>query len=232
MSAPTTALLFVIVGRNEPLYEAEVNPRITATDAAVTRQNYFVLHSALDLVDKAAWTTSNMYLKVVDKVRRGMAWHVKCQTLPGVGIISSVEYICVYICLQVNHQQVSTFLTAGNIKFMLLHNGKADDAIKYFFQDVYELYVKVSDLRCEECTIPHRLYMLIGASSNIITCMESFLQMIARELVGYCYTDHLTPLYLGSCFQFSMNPFYRYDTPIQSAAFDTRVRAIARRYLL
>lgn len=64
MSSPT--LLFVIVGRNEPLYEAEFNKR--SSSDAVTRQNYFVLHSALDLVERAAWTTSHMYLKVVDKV--------------------------------------------------------------------------------------------------------------------------------------------------------------------
>jgi len=44
---------------------------------------------------------------------------------------------------QVNHQQVSTFLTAGNVKLMLLHTGKSEDAIRNFFQDVYELYVKV-----------------------------------------------------------------------------------------
>ena len=73
---------------------------------------------------------------------------------------------------QVNHQQVSTFLTAGNVKFMLLHGGKSEDSIKNFFNDVYELYVKLL-----------------------------------------------------------MNPFYAYDTPITSKAFDTRVRAIARRYL-
>jgi hypothetical protein len=69
--------LFVIVGRNEPLFEAEFlnKPGAAATTAnnnnnndTVTRQNYFVLHSALDLVEKAAWTTSNMYLRVVDKV--------------------------------------------------------------------------------------------------------------------------------------------------------------------
>jgi len=55
---------------NEPLYEAEFNkvPGSASADS-VTRQNYFVLHSALDLVEKAAWTTNNMYLKVVDKVR-------------------------------------------------------------------------------------------------------------------------------------------------------------------
>lgn len=131
----SSALLFVIVGKNEPLYEYN---KVQAADS-VTRQNYFVLHSALDLVEKAAWTTNNMYLKVVDKV---------------------------------NHQQISTFLTAGNVKLMLLHSGKSEDSIKNFFNDVYELYVKLL-----------------------------------------------------------MNPFYAYDTPITSKAFDTRVRALARRYL-
>ena len=63
-------VLFVIVGRNEPLFEAEFQGKQAhaATTDAVTRQNYFVLHSALDLVEKAAWTTGNMYLRVVDKV--------------------------------------------------------------------------------------------------------------------------------------------------------------------
>jgi len=64
MASPN-ALLFVIVGKNEPLYEYN---KVQAADS-VTRQNYFVLHSALDLVEKAAYTNSNMYLKVVDKVR-------------------------------------------------------------------------------------------------------------------------------------------------------------------
>jgi len=146
----------VIVGQNEPLYEAEFykpgttnsstalsttssSTATTTTNDSVTRQNYFVLHSALDLVEKQQWTTNQMYLKVVDKV---------------------------------NHQQVSTFLTAGNIKFMLLHGGRSEDSIKNFFTDVYELYVKLS-----------------------------------------------------------MNPFYRYDTPILSKNFDVRVRGMARRYL-
>ena len=132
-------VLFVIVGRNEPLYEAEFLSRgSTGNSDAATRQNYFVLHAALDLVDKAAFTSNNMYLKVVDKV---------------------------------NQQHVSTFLTAGNVKFMLLHSGRSDETIRNFFQDTYELYVK-----------------------------------------------------------FILNPFYRFDTSIKSDQFDTRVRALARRY--
>ena len=70
--ASSQTLLFVIVGRNEPIFEAEFVQTRGGTaqqSDAVTRQNYFVLHSALDLVEKAAWTTSGMYLRVVDKVR-------------------------------------------------------------------------------------------------------------------------------------------------------------------
>jgi hypothetical protein len=66
MSSP---ILFVIVGKNEPLFEAEIDTHSGSQGNELsTRQNYFVLHSALDLVEKSAWTTTNMYLRVVDKV--------------------------------------------------------------------------------------------------------------------------------------------------------------------
>jgi hypothetical protein len=116
MSSP---VLFVIVGKNEPLFEAEIDPSHSSAGGSPgggqqselsTRQNYFVLHSALDLVEKSAWTTNSMYLRVVDKV---------------------------------NQQQVSTFLTAANVKFMLLHGGKGEEVIKNFFNEVYGYYVKV-----------------------------------------------------------------------------------------
>mmetsp|Transcript_50726 Transcript_50726/g.51600 ORF Transcript_50726/g.51600 Transcript_50726/m.51600 type:complete len:82 (-) Transcript_50726:483-728(-) len=44
---------------------------------------------------------------------------------------------------KVNQQYVSTFLTAGNIKFLLLHAGKSEDSINNFFQEVHELYVRL-----------------------------------------------------------------------------------------
>ena len=54
-------LLFIIVGQNEPLYEAEIHKRgASGNSDAVARQNYFVVHSALDLVEKASWTTQNV----------------------------------------------------------------------------------------------------------------------------------------------------------------------------
>lgn len=41
-----------------------------------------------------------------------------------------------------NNHVISTFLTAGNVKFMLLHDVRNDDGIKQFFGDVYDLYTK------------------------------------------------------------------------------------------
>ena len=69
----STPILFVIVGKNEPLFEAEIDTTgASAGNYLSTRQNYFVLHSSLDLVEKSSWTTNNMYLRVVDKVRSRM----------------------------------------------------------------------------------------------------------------------------------------------------------------
>ena len=60
--ASNQSMLFFIVGKNEPLYEAEIHKRGASgkSDASVARQSYFVVHSSLDLVDKAIWTSQNV----------------------------------------------------------------------------------------------------------------------------------------------------------------------------
>lgn len=41
-----------------------------------------------------------------------------------------------------NENIVSAFVTAGKMRFLLLHEGKNDENIRSFFQDVYEFYCK------------------------------------------------------------------------------------------
>lgn len=57
--------------------------------------------------------------------------------------IENFVILCSLATAQVNNQFVSTFLTAGNIKLILLHGGRSEESIKNFFHEVHELYVKV-----------------------------------------------------------------------------------------
>lgn len=47
-----------------------------------------------------------------------------------------------------NNLMVAAYVTAAHVKFLLLHDGKNDEAIRLFFKDVYDLYVRVSKIDC------------------------------------------------------------------------------------
>jgi len=103
-----TTALFLIVGlRGEPLYELDASGA-KADDAQ--HLNQFVAHSALDMVEHAAWTTTSMSLKRVDHFQ---------------------------------DKFVSAFLTPGGVRFLFLHEGRSEEAIRAFFDGVHELYVKL-----------------------------------------------------------------------------------------
>lgn len=134
----TTTACFMIVSKNDiPIYEAEVGAPPRKEEAA--HQHQFILHSALDIVQDQAWTTSAMFLKGIDRF---------------------------------NDLVVSVYVTAGHTRLMLLHDSRNDDGIKSFFQEVHELYIKTL-----------------------------------------------------------LNPLYLPGSRVTSSHFDTKVRALARKYL-
>ena len=82
----------------------------------------FILHSSLDVIDNVQWSSNNMYLKTVDRFNE---LSVTCLLTP-----SSKPYLLVNYGI--------------DARFLLLHEGKNEDAIKNFFNEVYELFVKVT----------------------------------------------------------------------------------------
>lgn len=46
-----------------------------------------------------------------------------------------------------NNLMVAAYVTAAHVKFLLLHDGKNEEAIRLFFRDIYDIYVRV---RCSE----------------------------------------------------------------------------------
>lgn len=42
-----------------------------------------------------------------------------------------------------NSMSVTAFVTPGNTRFLLLHEGRSDDSIRAFFTEVYELYLRI-----------------------------------------------------------------------------------------
>ena len=108
----------MIVSKEDfPVYELAVEGLVKKKDYVQLHE--FILHSSLDVIDSLQWTTSNMYLRTVDRFNE---LSVTCLLTP-----SSKELS----------------YTILDAKFLLLHEGRNEDGIKGFFNEVYELFVKV-----------------------------------------------------------------------------------------
>ncbi len=107
-----------------------------------------------------------------------------------------------------NNLLVTAFVTPGNVRFLLLHDGRSDENIKLFFTEVYELYVKVCNQGRE------------------LAAREAVDQMLHPEPES----GASPPVWL-SLAQVMLNPFHGPATKITNKVFDQKVKISARKYL-
>ena len=96
------------------------NNVLNITTLMTTQNNYdFILNASLDMVEAQQWVpTASAHLGQANMYMKNVD---RC-----------------------NDMNVSCMLTPGNSKFLLLHeNHKSEEQIKAFFNEVYELYVKI-----------------------------------------------------------------------------------------
>jgi hypothetical protein len=107
-------LSLVIVGHEDhPIFEADLSSK--ASDSAVRDERAQYLHQ---FVLHAA----------LDAVEEQL-WGTSAMHL---GVVD-----------RFNNLQVSAYVTAAHVKFLLLHDGRGEEAIKSFFKDVYDAYLRV-----------------------------------------------------------------------------------------
>lgn len=102
-------VVFMIVGKSEPLFEMEVSKSSAESTEELQYLHQFILFSSLDNILSNMWSNSSTFLRVVDKF---------------------------------NYTSVSAYATQGGKVFLLLHSGKSEDAVRAFFLEAHELYVK------------------------------------------------------------------------------------------
>jgi len=103
----------VIVGKSDnPIYELEYSTRGNEKPSEHRYLTQFIAHASLDLVDEYVWTTSQMYLKCVDKFNE---WYVQAF----VGGSARVRLLLLHDAHRID-----------------------DHNIKSLFQELYELYTK------------------------------------------------------------------------------------------
>ncbi|RUS29711.1 Sedlin [Jimgerdemannia flammicorona] len=113
-----SSFYLVIVGsRDDPVYEADLGPSSKAPPVPEGTKKEESKHLNQFIIHSA--------LDIVEEVQ----WNTTATYLKVVD--------------KFNEFLISAFVSAGNTKFMLLHDTKSEDSIKTFFHEVHELYLKV-----------------------------------------------------------------------------------------
>ncbi|EDO65406.1 hypothetical protein GE21DRAFT_4511 [Neurospora crassa] len=206
---------FAIIGtQDNPLFEYEFGTSKQGGDgmARFTEQarqlNQFIIHSSLDIVEEVQWTNGQMYLKLVDR------------------------FFTSYI---------SCFLTASNIKFLLLHqppSSSSSSALPHPSSSASTSTPSlVSSSQSSTSVIPS-LSTLTGGSNSSTSTLTGGTSRTSTSIAANPtspQTEEAIRNFFAEVYEnyvkAIMSPFYRTNMEIRSPVFRARVAAAGRKYL-
>ncbi|QLG73795.1 hypothetical protein HG535_0F03060 [Zygotorulaspora mrakii] len=170
---------FAILGKSDnPVYEAEFTTQQGQQGQLqkgfpqhLKELNPFIMHASLDIIEDLQWKLNSNVQHGTNNSGFGSFLRSKNVNVTDNCYLGKVDHFY--------GLAITAYLTFSGMKFVMIHGNLDknstqvdDNAVKSFYQEVHELYIKTL-----------------------------------------------------------MNPFYKINDPITSAAFDTRVRSLARKYL-
>ncbi|KAK3494812.1 Sedlin [Neurospora hispaniola] len=209
---------FAIIGtQDNPLFEYEFGTSKQGGDgmARFTEQarqlNQFIIHSSLDIVEEVQWTNGQMYLKLVDR------------------------FFTSYI---------SCFLTASNIKFLLLHqppSSSSSSALPHPSSSASSStpsLVSSSHHPPSSTSVIPSLSTLTGGSNSSTSTLTGGTSRTSTSIAANPtspQTEEAIRNFFAEVYEnyvkAIMSPFYRTNMEIRSPVFRARVAAAGRKYL-
>ncbi|KAK3504831.1 Sedlin [Neurospora crassa] len=210
---------FAIIGtQDNPLFEYEFGTSKQGGDgmARFTEQarqlNQFIIHSSLDIVEEVQWTNGQMYLKLVDR------------------------FFTSYI---------SCFLTASNIKFLLLHQPPSSSSSSALPHPSSSASSSTPSLVSSShhhppssTSVIPSLSTLTGGSNSSTSTLTGGTSRTSTSIAANPtspQTEEAIRNFFAEVYEnyvkAIMSPFYRTNMEIRSPVFRARVAAAGRKYL-
>ncbi|KAK3954139.1 Sedlin [Pseudoneurospora amorphoporcata] len=215
---------FAIIGtQDNPLFEYDFGTSKQGGDgiARFTEQarqlNQFIIHSSLDIVEEVQWTNGQMYLKLIDR------------------------FFTSYI---------SCFLTASNIKFLLLHQPPSSSSssglpassgastLTSSSSTTLGQHPPTSTSTSSLSVIPSLSTLTGGGNSSTTTLVGGGTSRTSTSIAANptspqteeAIRNFFTEVY-ENYVKAIMSPFYKTNMEIRSPVFRARVAAAGRKYL-
>ncbi|TKA53800.1 hypothetical protein B0A49_12526 [Cryomyces minteri] len=200
---------FAIIGtKDNPLFEHEFGTSKQGGDGIARfrdearHMNQFIVHSSLDIVEEVQWGSGQMYVRPFPPSQKPPSLHYPPVHAGAV----HTQYLKTIDRYHNNH--ISCYLTAGNVKFLLLLSPDTHPAA----------YTASSNTQRPSSAALARQTSSSLAANPTAPQTEEAIRLFFTEVYD-AWVKNL------------MNPFYLLNAPVRSPVFRGRVMAAGKKYL-